>query len=147
LCWYDNDSCAYHANDGIFYNYFVVADTNALNICPVGWHVPSKIETLATTLVGVLVAGGKMKETGFANWLSPNTGATNLSNMTLLGTGNRNQSEFFINEGNLTAIWSSSNALSHPLKVWNESVWYTNTTLSVNSQPKRLGLSVRCIKD
>lgn len=149
LCWYDNDSIAYHANDGVFYNYFVVADTNALNICPVGWHVPSKseIETLATTLGGVSVAGGKLKESGFTNWSSPNTGATNSSNMTLLGTGNRNSSGSFINEGSLTAIWSSSNALPHPLEVWNASVWYTNATLAVNSQPKRLGLSVRCIKD
>ena len=58
-------------------------------ICPTGWHIPSDAEwtQLTTFLGGSTVAGGKMKETGFTHWNSPNTGATNISGFTGLPGG------------------------------------------------------------
>ncbi len=86
--WYDNGSSDY----GALYNYYTVADTNSLNVCPVGWDVPTDTEwaTLTTYLGGVSVAGGKMKESGLAHWNSPNTGATNESGFAGLPGGFRN---------------------------------------------------------
>ena len=54
-----------------------------------GFRFPSTgdFETLFTYLGGNSVAGGKLKETGFDHWNSPNTDATNESNFTLLGGG------------------------------------------------------------
>jgi uncharacterized protein (TIGR02145 family) len=63
--------------------------TGAQGICPNGWHVPSNDEftVLINFLGGLSVAGGKMKETGFAHWNNPNTGATNESGFMALGAG------------------------------------------------------------
>jgi len=64
---------------------------NVQGICPTGWHIPKDAEwtVLTTYLGGVSVAGGAMKETGNAHWSSPNTGATNSSGFTALGSGLR----------------------------------------------------------
>ena len=48
-CWYANDSAMYASPHGALYNYYVVADTNSHNVCPVGWHVPSDIEWTSLT--------------------------------------------------------------------------------------------------
>ena len=56
---------------------------------PSGWHIPSPAEwqKLITTLGGVAIAGGKMKEGGTTHWLSPNSGATNESLFAALPAG------------------------------------------------------------
>jgi len=69
---------------GALYNW---ASVNTGTLCPTGWHVPTSTEWLSLTdnLGGVSVAGGKMKETGFSHWTSPNTGTNNSSGFTSLG--------------------------------------------------------------
>ena len=74
-CYINNDEATYASPYGALYNYYVVADTSSLNVCPVGWHVPSDGEwtTLTNYLGGLDVAGSKLKETGTLYWNSPNT--------------------------------------------------------------------------
>ena len=48
-CWYDNDSTMNAKVFGALYNYYVVADTNGLNVCPVGWDVPTDAEWTVLT--------------------------------------------------------------------------------------------------
>lgn len=43
-CWYNNDSTLNAKIFGALYNYYVVADTNSLNVCPQGWVVPTDAE-------------------------------------------------------------------------------------------------------
>jgi uncharacterized protein (TIGR02145 family) len=76
MCWYYNDQATYGTVYGALYNWYTV---NAGNLCPTGWHVPTDAEwtTLTDFLGGVSVAGGKLKEAGYAHWAEPNTGATN----------------------------------------------------------------------
>jgi len=71
------------------YNHAVVLD--ARGIAPKGWHVPTFAEwnQMVTYLGGNTVAGGAMKEVGTAHWINPNTGATNSSGFTALGSGVR----------------------------------------------------------
>ena len=70
-------------------------------ICPLGWHLPSdnewcelltflnpSIDCGATGGQGI-DAGGQLKEVGILHWISPNTGATNLSGFTGLPGGYR----------------------------------------------------------
>ncbi len=47
---YDNEPDGYLVPYGALYNYYVMADTNSLNVCPEGWHVPSDTEWTTLTI-------------------------------------------------------------------------------------------------
>ena len=88
------------------------AVTDARNVCPVGWHVPTVVEwtTLTTYLGGESVAGGKLKEAGFTHWQSPNEGASNSSGFTALPSGYRSVTGAYDYIGYYAYWWSSSEA-------------------------------------
>jgi uncharacterized protein (TIGR02145 family) len=80
---------------------------NNQGICPQGWRVPmlSEWESLISYLGGVSVAGGKLKETGFTHWETPNTDATNETGFTAFGSGKFEDGYGFLNQyGN---FWTS----------------------------------------
>lgn len=56
---------------------------------PKGWHIPSEAEwqILIDNLGGDAIAGGKLKEAGTSHWISPNSGATNESRLSILPSG------------------------------------------------------------
>jgi uncharacterized protein (TIGR02145 family) len=146
-CWYNNDV----ANKDIYgalYNWYTV---NTGKLAPTGWHVPSDAEW--TNFVNYLeptghaVGGGKLKETGTAHWLSPNTGATNEFGFTALPGGSRNSSSVFGNVGYLGYWWSStaygaSKALNRDISYYTAGIFdyccgYDN----------KFGSSIRCMRD
>ncbi len=142
--WYDNDS-SYTQPFGNLYNWYAVNDGRGL--CPAGWHVPSDAEwtTLSDFLDGTPVAGGPMKETGTAHWDSPNTGATNSSGFTGLPGGVRSTAGLFLSMGGNGSCWSSS-------EFDNSTAWYrylvfSGDDLHRSNNDKKLGFSVRCIRD
>ncbi|MEI6853543.1 MAG: FISUMP domain-containing protein, partial [Bacteroidota bacterium] len=117
-------------------------------LCPAGWHAPSDSEftALSDYLGGYLISGGKLKETGTAHWLSPNTGATNSSGFTALPGGLI--WEYSWAQGGLTSecIFWTSTAMgaydgSSVLLVY-DSVYLCTLALS-----NRSGASVRCLCD
>jgi uncharacterized protein (TIGR02145 family) len=89
---------------GKLYNWFAVKllqmDIDYYNTAnpttPWGYRVPTDADfnTLATTLGGASVAGGKMKMIGTSYWNSPNTGATNESGFSALAGGARETNVF-----------------------------------------------------
>ena len=136
---------------GFMYNWYAANDSR--NIANTGWSVPtiSNQRTLSTFLGGNNVAGGKLKETGFVYWDSPNTGATNTSNFNARGGGDRD---------NVTGVFSA-------LKI-NQSYWaqggsgtsgYVSTVADASgtytayngttfyTKQKQFGIGVRLIKD
>jgi uncharacterized protein (TIGR02145 family) len=143
-CCYNN-SIAYKDTYGALYNWYTVS-TNKL--CPTGWHVPNDTEwnTLVTYLGGEDIAGGKMKETGILTyWFSPNTGATNESGFTALGSGQRGYSGGFASIRNAALWWSTTET-----DATNASfciIFYDNTNVDIWSFEKTRGCSVRCVKD
>lgn len=60
------------------------------------WDVPtlSEILSLVSFVGGNMLAGGKLKETGFIHWLSPNTGATDDYHFGFVGSGSRGYTGF-----------------------------------------------------
>ena len=127
-------------------------------ICPSGWHIPTDAEYKTMEMyLGMSAAqanatgwrgtdeGGKLKETGTAHWDSPNTGATNSSGFTLLGTGYRYPFAPYsiLNENIITYLWNSTNSSSYKARKFENN----------NAQIMRLGvntltgLSVRCVKN
>ena len=143
FCWYDNNEATYKNTYGALYNWYTV---NTGKLSPAGWHVPTDAEwtTLTSYLGGLSVAGGKLKETGTTHWQSPNTGATNESGFTALPAGYRYMSTF-TTLGENGIFWSStedSNDYS-----WVRNIGYDRSDVERYPGFKRVGWSVRCVKD
>lgn len=117
-------------------------------VCPDGWHLPSDeewkllINYLGGTHGG---AGKKMKETGTTHWQSPNEGATNESGFTGLPGGHRHINGFFDNI-NIYGYWWSATEYDANRAILRR-LYYNNSTVESNSNDKRYGFSVRCVKD
>jgi uncharacterized protein (TIGR02145 family) len=119
---------------------------NVAGLCPVGWHVPSYSEwwILADFLGGILVAGGKMKETGTSHWASPNTGATNSSGFTALPNGYRDPSGIFWNINTFGDFWSSSDYNSW--SAWSFAILHDSEYFWQSYDgSKYYGFSCRCL--
>lgn len=144
-CWFNNDF-ANKETYGALYNWYTV---NTCRLCPTGWHVPSDGEwtTLTTYLGGVSVAGGKLKETGTAHWLSPNTGATNETGFTGLPGGYRIYNGIFQWSNGVRGQWWSS-TIDIEGYILARGLLYNETNIEVGGwQPSATGMSIRCLKD
>jgi uncharacterized protein (TIGR02145 family) len=141
---YNNDN-QYENPYGKLYNWYTVADPR--NVCPTGWHVPSDAEwtVLSDYLGGEAVAGGKMKSTGTAYWVSPNTNATNESGFSGLPGGNRGVDGVFLYVGNNGHWWSSAELDTD--YAWFRYLFYSNGNVPIVPGFKAVGFSVRCLRD
>jgi uncharacterized protein (TIGR02145 family) len=155
LC-YDNNpaNCVIY---GRLYNWATIMNGEASSnnipsgvqgICPPGWHVPSDAEwsKLCGQLGGYLIAGGKMKETGFVHWTPPNAGATNESGFTALPGGRRKTDGTFIQLGEV-AVWWSSTEISGGSTASVQNVYYDIDDMLQFYISKANYFSLRCIKD
>jgi uncharacterized protein (TIGR02145 family) len=154
-CLYDNDAPTYKDTYGILYNWYAASTTN---LCPTGWHVPSDDEWKELErFLGMSHAeadnyglrgtdeGGKLKETSTAYWMSPNTGATNESNFSALGAGFRNDDGEFGNIFIWGDWWSAS--MGSTTTAWARTLHYDDAKVYRGNYYKKLGFSVRCIKN
>jgi uncharacterized protein (TIGR02145 family) len=144
-CYYNNDSTTYAATYGKLYNWYAVNDSRGL--APEGWHIPTDFEwtTLSTCLGGDAVAGGPMKEIGTTHWITPNTGATNLSGFTGLPGGFRNDNGTFNGVGYDGYWWSSTETNAD--FAWYRDLGYYDGDLGSFNGSERFGFSVRCLRD
>lgn len=141
---------------GVLYNWTAAMNgaASALNnpsgvkgVCPNGWHLPSDGEwdELSTFIVYSSYAGGRLKETGFTHWASPNTGATNQYGYTALPGGMRHYDGTF--DGiSLYGCWWSASA-SGTSTAYYRSIFSDSEELHNPSFGKTNGFSVRCLKD
>ncbi len=154
-CWYKNDSATYAAKYGRLYNWYAVNDPRGL--APTGYHVPTDLEwnvlvkcidPSADTSLSIqsTTAGGALKEAGTANWVTPNTGATNSSGFTALPGGLRSSTNSgFTNIGIYGYFWTTSE--SDPTSAKYHRLFAQDTNAFRSTRPKAAGLSVRCVKD
>jgi len=142
-CDYD-DSAMNGEIYGHLYNYYAVAD--ARNICPAGWHVATDAEwtTLIDFAGGLTVAGGKLKESGFTHWQSPNMDATDEFGFSALPAGFRyNDSYQYIGQNGIYwTVTSGSGDYS-----WVRNFGYNRANLQRYEGFNPVGWSVRCIKN
>lgn len=143
-CYYNNDPILGYKY-GKLYNWYAINDPRGL--APQGWHIPSDAEwtTLGTTLGGISVAGGKMKEPGTLNWTTPNRGASNSSGFAGLPGGARLPDGSFDILSTNGLWWSSSEA--NPSIAWYRYLGYDDGILSSHTNNKGFGFSVRCVRD
>jgi uncharacterized protein (TIGR02145 family) len=141
---------------GLLYNWAAVNDSR--NIAPIGWHVPTDEEWKELEMsLGMSQSeaddtewrgtdeGGKMKEAGTSHWYSPNTGATNSSGFTALPGGYRRLNGAFDLLGYITSFWSSSGGPSN--SAWFRHLNYPNSDIYRDYANKKVGYSVRCLRD
>ncbi len=154
-CDYDNSADTADVY-GRLYNWYAVDDSRS--IAPTGWHVPTDEEWKQLEIyLGMNEAnadlsgyrgtdeGGKLKETGTAHWLDPNTGATDEYDFAALPGGYRVIYGDFLNIGVIGFFWTSTEyatnvALYRSLDNANSSIYRGDYTM-------KGGFSVRCIKD
>jgi uncharacterized protein (TIGR02145 family) len=143
-CWYNNDEEYFKAMYGALYNWYAV---NTNKLCPIGWHLPSDSEwtELINYLGGESVAGGKLKETGDLRWNTPNTAANNQSGFTALPGGYRTNDGGFYYIGSFGYWWSSTEVSS--TNAWYRYMFYYFSNVYRNCTNKKLGFSVRCVRD
>jgi uncharacterized protein (TIGR02145 family) len=130
-------------------NYTSSSNTNPSGrqgICPTGWHLPSKSEFEELTSLFNPLAGGALKEAGYAHWTSPNAGATNISGFTALPGGHRNIDMLFnsINTDGLfwTTMADENLYVYFGLSYQNDGTYFVGGI--VNSV---MGNSTRCIRN
>jgi uncharacterized protein (TIGR02145 family) len=143
-CDYHNDTTLVPTY-GRLYNWYAVADSRT--IAPAGWHVPTDLEwqTLVDSLGDSTVAGGKMKEKGYAHWFDGNVGATNESGFNGLPGGYRYGTGSCLDMTVSAYFWTSteyaySYAWARILSCYGAGVYHAY-------RPKLYGFSVRCVKD
>jgi uncharacterized protein (TIGR02145 family) len=145
-CNYDNNVA--NANTyGRLYNWYAVNDSR--KIAPKGWHLATDAEWLALEnyLGGWRLAGGPLKEAGTAHWASPNNGASNTSSFTALPGGVRKNDGPF-NVIGKAGYWWTATGSNNTANAWGHSMDYNYVEVySLDIFPKRLGFSVRCVKD
>jgi uncharacterized protein (TIGR02145 family) len=133
---------------GALYNWYTAADVR--NVCPAGWHVPSKIDAtvMFDYLGGSTVAGGKMKEAGTSHWITPNTGGDNSSGFSGFGGGYRSYDGSFKDYGVWGGWWTAIDCYSSAPYLYIIHNTETLVNLSVpNNSPANYGYSIRCIKN
>lgn len=142
-CNYNNDE----GNASVYgrlYNFYAVSDNR--NVAPLGWHVPSYEEWITLReFLGSDIAGGKLKESGFVHWNSPNTGATNETGFTGLPGGTW-QGSSGSGMGTVGYYWSSSETGTWP-PAYGFVLSNSNSWLPSYARSKMSPMSIRCIKD
>jgi uncharacterized protein (TIGR02145 family) len=120
------------------------ATTDAKNIAPAGWHVPSNTEwsTLFTTLSSA--PAGKIKETGFTHWMSPNTGATNEVGFNCVAAGIRLDGYDFTRLRFECWLWSSTWISGSNQTI---AILFNSDVISIGNLVYNSGGTLRCIKD
>ena len=151
-----NDNESYVAAYGRLYTWAAVMNGEASSnnnpsgvqgACPTGWHIPSDAEWTELTdyLGGESVAGGKLKEIDLTHWNSPNTGATNETGFTALGSGYRDDITLS-QELKTRVLWWSSTVYNTD-NTYGRYIFNNSGAVVRNYIEKDTGISIRCLKD
>lgn len=153
-CWYSNDMTNRDLY-GALYNWYAV---NTGRLCPVGWRVPTDgewrdLEGRCDSLYGVgnpdwnrsglrgYDAGRQLKRT--SGWRFGGNGSDSFGFSALPG-GERFRG--FNNIAGSNGYWWSCSEYDS-LNGWYRSIIYSFNEISRDRHPKKMGFSVRCIKD
>lgn len=141
-----NNSIQSREKYGLLYNWHAV---NSEKLCPIGWHVPSDEEwnLLIEVSGGVELAGGVLKYDSTAYWKSPNIGATNEIGFNALPGGYAHDSPASFGNQRSNGFWWTSTEFGED-ESYAKVMFYDKSNIEgVHNYNKRMGLSVRCIKD
>ena len=143
-CTYNNDP-ELEATYGMLYNWFAAVDER--NVCPSGWHVPSDLDWTELTdfLGGPGVAGEKLKSTGTELWNEPNFAANNETGFSALPGGWRLSFGPFNFIGENAYFWTTTGLTASI--AWYRRMSFNSGIVFRDNSDKKLGMSIRCVKD
>jgi len=151
-CYFDNED-QYECPYGKLYNWYAVTD--ARNICPTGWHVPSDTEW--SLLINHLdpdanggsnfsnTAGGKMKSAGTPYWIPPNQNASNESGFSGTPSSFRYDAGDFGLVGYFAFWWSATD--QNLSNAYNRYLDFANGSANRSLYNKAHGFAARCVRD
>jgi uncharacterized protein (TIGR02145 family) len=139
-CWYNNDT-GNKNTFGALYNFYV---NNNGKLCPTGWHVPTYAEwtTMVNFLGGVDLAAGKLKTT--SGW-DNNGNGSNSSEFSAPPGGSRLSDNSYAGIGYSAYFWPSYDSGLQSTSAYTLSV--SNYLVLSSNFSKKIGMSVRCLKD
>jgi uncharacterized protein (TIGR02145 family) len=133
---------------GLLYNWYAATDERL--ICAEGWELSSYAGhwgTLISYLGGLSITGGKLKETGFIHFETPNTGASNEVYFNGRGSGSRDSaSGVFLDlklRSNFWTSFSAGDTTARYLRLFHDSALIGTPILFLL---KGNGFSIRPIK-
>ena len=144
FCYYYFDSKSGKVY-GKLYNWYAVNDSRGL--APKGYHIPSDAEwtILTNFLGGEDLAGEKLKsKQGWKKNGKKSGNGNNSSGFNALPGGGNNYGDFI----NITVYggWWSSSEGNEDL-AWHRDMYYFNTKVTRTIYYKKVGYSVRCLRD
>jgi len=142
--WYNDDAKIDKGVYGGLYNWWAVKSNK---LCPKDWHVPKDDEwaVLTNFLGGDTIAGGKLKATGNAHWLDPNTGATNETKFNALPGGYHSFLGPYLYKGAVSYFWTSTEYDLH--NSYFRLLYSDYTNVLRNFLYNTSGFCVRCVQD
>jgi uncharacterized protein (TIGR02145 family) len=147
FCQYNNDYVA-ESIYGKLYNYWAVTD--ARNICPTGYHIPTYYEWIIMRSAVGAASSDKLREFGAKHWMPTNTTATDEFGFAALPGGWRPESGDYEKVRTNAYFWSSTHYIpstaSYP-QGWIMSMSAESETAELEYVFYGTGCSVRCIKD
>jgi uncharacterized protein (TIGR02145 family) len=153
-CYYNNNTNGEANTYGALYTWAAAMNgqnssssnpSGVRGVCPVGWHLPSDAEWAELASYLASNTGGKLKEAGTTHWLSPNAGATNESGFKALPGGQRYTDGYFEDIGQNGYWWTSTGSnTEYALMRYLSSIF---SYLGDGIDNKKIGMSVRCVKD
>jgi uncharacterized protein (TIGR02145 family) len=140
-CYYENET-ANGSTYGKLYNWYAVNDPRGL--APKGYHIPTDKEwtILSENLGGESKAGTKMKSS--SGWKNNGNG-TNTIGFEGLPGGYRGSRGNFVSGGADGYWWTSSDFSAN--SSWSRDLFFGNNIVYRNDDNKRIGYSMRCLKD
>ena len=145
-CYYENKT-ENGEKYGKLYNWYAVNDPRGL--APEGWHVPSDNEwsILINFLGGEDISEKKMKSSSGWDKISffKSGNGTNESGFTGLPGGSRIYNGYFSSIGRVGDWWSSTEF--NTSIAWNRLLYGSGGHAYRDANDKRIGLSVRCLRD
>lgn len=142
--WSDYDNSGPNGTKyGHLYNWYAASD--ARNLAPVGWHIPTDEEWTNLVTYLDINGGGKLKETSVLHLNRPNVGATNESGFTALLGGFRDFPGQFYDNENCSFWWSST--VINSTNAWCRLLCYDSSIVERHYLQGTTGCYIRCIKD
>lgn len=129
---------------GRLYTWNAIMDNR--NVCPIGWHIPtdSEWDELINYLGGDSIARTLLMEAGSSHWAIENSGKDiNASGFTAIPGG---YFDGLFNGIKFSGYWWSSSE-TDPLCALCRYIKYNDKFVYKQTSYKKLGYSVRCIKD